>query len=285
MAARQVLVVLAGLGALWLAGCADQAARVDTSGAVTTFLQPFDDNANQTPRWMDIADNLYRSAFRTSYQYPTGVVQLQYTTQETPLRFTVTAPTHALKPSFCYQMKLEGPREAWANDPAANNENYQFGTNGRWWCDTCNAALTDNDVLQSSAHLGHFVKGYLYFDFLVSNKTGAVQQTSSANSSYHVTWKTSQRRRTSSDGPTRSMTVQAQKDGWAYDRNYRTTQVALYGEQEPGRPLSGLVALAPGAYAGVEFRLTEESFHSRQPYGGNWRTVMRAPGLAFQIGG
>jgi len=284
MRAAQATVAALCLTITVVGGCADQSALVGTTGTQTTYLRPFADNASQTPRWMDIADNLYRTAFRGSYQYPAATAQLQYTTQQAPLQFAVSAPARALKPSFCYQMKLEGPSgEPWANSRTTNFENYQLGTNGRWWCDTCNAALDDAAVLQSGAHLGHLVKGYLYFDFVVAGQSGAAQQTSTVNSSYHVTWKASQRARGSSDGPVRTVTVVARKDGWAYDRTYRTTTVSLYGEREPGRPAPGTLALAPGLYEGVEFRLTEETFHATRPYGGNWRTVMVAPGLSFEV--
>jgi len=249
----------------------------------TTLLQPFDDNPNQAPRWMDIADYLYGSVFKSGFAYPSDTVVLGYTTQESPLRFSVKAPYRSLKPNFCYQMKIEGPPNPWANDPTGSDfVNYQLGSKGRWWCDTCNLPLTDQDVA-SGAHLGHRVKGYLYFDFVVTDANGSVEQTSAAINSYHVTWKTSQRGPTAQDGSVRTYTVVANRDGWAYDRKHRVVKVGLYGEGEPGRPLPGQMALAAGTYVGVEFRLTEESFHSARPDGGNWRTVMAAPVPTFTI--
>jgi len=256
-----------------------------SEAVVNTYLRPFADNPSQSPRWMDTADNLYSSAFQMTYAYPEGAVRLDYTTQETPLRFIVTAGRHALKPNFCYQMKIEGPAKQWGGDPTGSDlVNYQLGSSGRWWCDTCNKSLTDADV-SSGAHTGHLVKGYLYFDFLVTGADGSVEQTSAADSSYHVTWKTSQRGRTANDGVVRTYTVVAGSDGWAYDRSRRSKTIGLYGEWEPGRPLPGQVALAAGTYSGVQFRLTEESFHSSNPSGGNWRTVMVADMPDFEISG
>jgi hypothetical protein len=285
-----LVVTALAFGVFLLAGCGSSVGSVGggrdvTSDWATTCLVPFDDNPNQTPRWMDIADNLYSSGFQQSFAYPDNTVELQYTTQETPLRFAVTAGHHALKPNFCYQMKLEGPSQAWSGDVDGSDfVNYQLGSNGRWWCDTCNTALTDAQVL-SGQHNGHNVKGYLYFDFLVTGLDGSVNQTSTANSSYHVTWKTSQRSPTANDGPVRTYSVVADPDGWAYDRKHRSKTIGLYGEWEPGRALPGQVALAPETYSGVQFRLTEESFHSANPSGGNWRTVMVAYLPSFVISG
>ncbi len=281
-----VLCVAVGLAvaAVGLAGCGSSSGGSGESATlwVDTYLQPFADNASQTPRWMDIADNSYAPSFVSSFVYPTSAVRLGYTTAQTPLQFTVTAGYHALKPNFCYQMKLEGPPVPWGTDAGSDFVNGEFGYNGRWWCDSCNRALTDDEV-GSGAHSGHVVKGYLYFDFLVTAGDGSVAQTSTADSSYHVTWKTSQRPRTEDDGPLRSYLVAPKADQWAYSGKFRAKTIGLYGEQEPGRDLTGQVQLASGLYQGVEFRLTEESFHSTRPKGGKWRTVMSASGLTFQI--
>jgi hypothetical protein len=279
-----VLVVSAAALSV-LGGCGSgPGGWLDGNGAVVqTYLRPFTDNVSQTPRWMDIAENLYSTAFQASYRYPDGVVRLDYTTQESPLRFTVTAGSHALKPNFCYQMKIEGPAKPWSGDPTGSDlVNHELGSNGRWWCDYCNRNLTTAEV-DSGAHLGHVVKGYLYFDFLVTQADGSIAQTSTANSSYHVTWKTSQRARTANDGPVRSCVVASAADKWGYGKRITTKTVGLYGEWEPDRALTGQVQLAPGLYEGVEFRLTEESFHSTKLKGGKWRTVMYAPDLSFQV--
>jgi len=273
-----MLVVIAGCG-----GVSGPGSLGDTSAATETMpLLPFDDNATQTARWMNIADYLYSDAFQTSYTYPSGMVQLSYTTQEAPLRFSVSAPYRALKPSFCYQMKLEGPAVPYGQSADSDFVNNELGFNGRWWCDDCNQPLTDADVL-SGTHDGHVVKGYLYFDYVVTEQDGSVQYTATTNSSYHVTWKTSQRSPAPNDGAVRTYSVVVGKDGWAYDRKRRTKEIGLYGEWEPGRPLPGQVALAPGIYQNVQFRLTEESFHSSHPSGGNWRTVMAATIDEFEI--
>lgn len=243
--------------------------------AGSTYLSPFADSASQTPRWMDIADYLYMVSFRRTYQYPSSTVVLSWTDGVWPPTFTLSAPARALKPNFCYQMKLEGPSAPWPNPT-----NQVLGSNGRWWCDTCSAALSDATV---DGHVGHLVKGYLYFDFAVTGADGSLHYGADLVNSYHVTWKTSQRPPVAGqDGTVRVCTVVAQKDKWAYDKAKPTVDVGLYGEWEPGRALPGQLRLPGGTYT-VDLKLTEESFHSRDRNGGNWRTVMYAPGLTFEV--
>jgi len=289
---RFVMLTLCGLALLAMIGCGGtpegEYRMARPMDIVDRFLEPFIDNDGQTPRWMDVADYLYSPAIQqVDTLYGAGLVQLSYTTLESPLKFTVSAPPQTLKPNFCYQMKLEGPSQAWVGDPdGADFANAQLGYNGRWWCDTCNQSLNDKTVkVHMRKH--HHVKGYLYFDFLVTDHEGKADYSAEVNNSYHVTWKTVQQAPAGNDGPVRWHEVIANKTeaGWAYDQDYPTTSVGVYGQWEPDRPLPGGVQLANGTYEGVEFRLTEESFHSTAPLGGNWRTVMRAGDLSFTIGG
>ncbi len=251
-----------------------------------TGLEPVPD-PGQALRWLDIADHQYADLFIGGlFQYTAGTVQLSGT-DGASLDFTVsTLQDKALKPNFCYQMKLEGPAEQWGTNPDSDFVNGEFGYNGRWWCDSCNASLTDRTV---KVHMRrqHVVKGYLYFDFFVTDANGTANYTAPVVNSYHVTWKTTQRTPGANDGPIRDCTVVARTDGWAYDQNYTDENgevVSLYGEWEPNRALPGELALAPGSYAGVQFRLTEESFHA-SGIGGNWATVMAADGISFEITG
>jgi len=263
-----------------------------------TWLEPVSD-LGQTLRWLDIGDHQYANTFISGFGYPSNTVQLSGTDGDS-LAFALSAGNHALKPNFCYQMKLEGPASRWGSDPNSDFVNGEFGYNGRWWCDTCNASLTDTTV---SSHMRrrHVVKGYLYFDFFVTDETGKPVERDAAGkpligsnsytgavvNSYHVTWKTTQRTPGANDGPIRDFNVVAVPDGWAYDQDYTGASgetVSLYGEWEPNRPLPGALQLAPGTYGQVQFRLTEESFHA-SGIGGNWATVMAADGISFQVTG
>jgi hypothetical protein len=231
---------------------------------------------------MDDANNLFSAAFHSAFRYRSNSVQLTCTTAKTTLRFGVVAPAHALKPNFCYQMKLEGPSVAWpAISPQTRDfTNWALGSNGRWWDDTKNIPLTD-DQLNSCA--GDLVRGYLYFDFLVTAKDGSVNYTSTVNNSYHVAFTPSQQAQTVNDGPLRTRTVAAVADGWAYGKTHPIVVVTLYGQGEPDRPLPGSLSLPTGNYSRVRFRLTEESLHSTSTYGGNWDTVMVAGVPNFTI--
>ncbi|MEI6501716.1 MAG: hypothetical protein WCP21_11915 [Armatimonadota bacterium] len=273
------LVLLAGLLTCALTGCgggivAPGHDNLEPTATQSVMLMPFTDSASQTPRWMDIADYLYAPTFAKSFLYPANSVKLTFS-GSTGLQFTISAPAHALKPNFCYQMKLEGPSQAWSGDlTGADFTNWTLGHNGRWWNDTDNIPLTDAQIAD---HVGDKIKGYLYFDFIFTNKYGSVSQTSLVKNSYHVTWKTLQRTRTINDGPARLCSVQANKDGWAYNAKQPAKTINLYGEWEPGRAAPGTLTLPAGVYSGIEFRLTEESFHSTSTSGGAWRTVMTAP--------
>ena len=269
-----LVLVLAASGC----GVRGQAGTLDSYGPPppawqSTYLQPMTDDPTLLPRWRDVADHLYADTFRATFTYPSDTVKLRFTTSG-PLRFTVIAPPRTLKPNFCYQMKLWGPLVPWPADPRLTNfANWALGTRGRWSDGLDNLYLKDGEL---GAHVGETMRGYLYFASLVTATDGSATQTSTVAGSYHVTWKTSQRAPTSLDGPMCACPVAAQPDGGAYERRYPRVVAGVYGEGEPNRPRPGQLVLPAGTYSGVEFMLTEESFHSRRTDGGRWRTVMRA---------
>jgi len=280
-----VAVASVGIVALVLAGCGGSmtgliGGGVSPAGASLT-LAPYVDGASQTPRWMDLADTLYSAVFRSTYAYPADTVQLSLNSDAAGLSFGISAPAHALKPNFCYQMKIEGPSVVSSPQTGLDFVNASLGYNGRWWDDTQNIALTDAQI---QSHLGDTIKGYLYFDFIVTNADGSINATVPVKNSFHVTFKSTQQRRTANDGPLRTFAVVAAKGGWGYDvRKTTSKSVKLFGQWEPGRALPGTLRLPAGSYTGVEFRLTEESFHAKTPDGGNWRTVMNAALPAFAL--
>lgn len=264
-----------------ITGCGPRAGvEVETTAAVAplpadeiVYLQPHEDDPRLRPRWRDVADYPYPERFRTSFRYVPDTVELRYTTTH-PLQFTVTAPAHSLKPNFCYQMKLWGPLVPWPADPQATNfANWALGTRGRWSDGVNNLLIKDADLAQ---HVGRTMHGYLYFDYFVTAPDGSVQYTGRVDSSYHVTWKTSQRAPSGRDGPLRTFPVVTRGYRWAYDRAFPQVDAHLFGEAEPYRPAPGRLVLPAGTYRGVQFVLTEESFHSRREDGGVWRTVLQA---------
>lgn len=278
--------LLLGLAA---AGCAvhSQAEEAAPSALVASpapswqsvRLQPLQDDPSLRPRWRDIADYPYAKTFRSSFRYRSNTVEVRYTIGEGQPQFTIAAPPRALKPNFCYQMKLWGPVVPWPADAQTSNfTNWALGTSGRWSDGLDNLLIRD-----LGAHVGESMRGYLYFDCFVTAPDGSVTHTGTVNSSFHVTWKTSQRTPNEEDGGVRRIMVRTQADGWAYDRAYPRVVAGLYGEWEPRRPLPGELVLPSGTYSGLEFVLTEESFHSYLTDGGRWRTVLRADVPGFQV--
>jgi hypothetical protein len=283
-----VLLTLGVLLTLTLAGCGGGVRPMGSDGIKIEalrklYLLPFGDSAGQTPRWMDLADSLYAKSFRTRFIYPAKKVQISFD-DTGALQFQIVATAGALKPNFCYQMKIEGPSQAWSGGTSADFVNASLGYRGRWWNDTTGKPMTDAD-LTPGTHIGELIKGYLYFDFIVTNGDGSINATVPVKNSYHVTFKQGQTTYyPGQDGPLRPFTFTAVKDNWAYDNRRAVTRtVTLFGQWEPGRPLPGALSLPLGTYAGVEFRLTEESFHSTAAFGGNWRTVMNAPLPEFDV--
>ena len=262
-------------------GSAPAGSGTGSNATLTAVLHPFGDTSAMGQRWMDIADYLYSSAFQGAFQYADNTVTVTYTPSHSIPQFTVDAPAHALKPNFCYQMKLVGPAEILpAADPHTfSPTTYALGSHGRWWCETGSWNVADADM---ASHVGHTLRGYLYIEFFVTTADGSAHFTSGTTNSYHVTWKSSQRVHNTNDGPARQLTI-TPAVGWAYDVAQAPTQIGLYGEWEPTRTLPGQMSLPVGSYSGVEFRLTEESFHSSSLSGGTWWTAMATDPLSFEV--
>jgi hypothetical protein len=74
-------------------------------------------------RWLDVANNLYSEAYRTTYEYSEALVQVTFYDAYPFFHGTLTASN--LKPNFAYQLKLVGKPD----EPS--NEN--IGLAGRWW--------------------------------------------------------------------------------------------------------------------------------------------------------
>ncbi len=208
----------------------------------------------------------------------------------------------------------------------ANWANEQLGSVGRWWCleDASNTWVSSyarstpsyQDSTPSygrggtssmdpfdgygdtgysnrgsyyaygSYHEGHTLLGYLIFDFFVTDANGNARHEFTVDSSYHVLWKTSQSPPGFDDGPTRTFSVRGER-GPFYERVISPTRVAIYPEQEYGRPEPGQLRLPPGKYR-CRLLLTEESFHasgwgSKQNLGGHWAHALSDENLEFTI--
>ena len=280
-----VAVLLLGCGGGGGSAPTGSGTGTGSNATQTAILHPYGDTTAMGQRWLDIADYLYSAAFPGSFQYPDNAVTVTYTPSHSIPQFTVTAPAHALKPNFCYQMKLVGPLATLtSSDPhTLGATNYALGSSGRWWSETAQWNVADADM---ASHVNDQMNGYLYFEFFVTAADGSVNFTSGTTNSFHVTWKSSQitdHPHGANDGPVRQFTV-TPAVGWAYDAAQTAAQVGLFGEWEPTRTLPGHMALPVGSYSGVEFRLTEESYHSTDATnGGRWWTAMASDPLSFDV--
>ena len=247
-------------------------------------------------RWMDVADQLYSTAYQESYDYTQADVAVQFFDGEPGFRGYLVATN--LKPHFAYQVKLVGipgtPSNEW------------IGLTGRWWQEEWNGSawaggqnlnnkgdgsspnpnddvyFSRRDIADATSPTGlHYrYTAYLPFDYVITDETGSILLAFEQDSSYHVLWKTSQRSHTAQDGPLKPTTfdVALPDPAGAYDTDYPEVSVSVFGEWER-LPVGG-VTLPAGLYE-VDFILTEESFHGSGLAGG-WAAAMGTP-LTFEI--
>jgi hypothetical protein len=291
--------VVAALTAPMLTGCGGGAGpgSVSTSaGRAMTWakLAPLA-TSPESVRWRDATGlrdvaSLYSDGFRAVFSYADlddSYAGLNIVGGGAAFAGTVKAVR--LKPSMAYQMKLEGKARITsameAPSPAADPEgwaSWQIGHCGRWWCSTCSANVSDG-ALDWHVSRGDYVSGYLLFGFFMTGRNGCARQAFALDSSYHVLWRTDQRKRSSADS--RVAYYLANRGAWGYglSADEPGPLVALFAEGEPGRPAPGALVLPPGTYP-VQFRLTEESFHESGDYCGTWPAVLGAD-ISFSITG
>ena len=236
---------------------------------------------------MDVADQAYSVDFRSSYDYGQASVDVSYSTVGESLMGELVAQN--LKPNFAYQLKMSGTPGADGNE--------LVGLAGRWWEQVWTgsswsggANLNDKgdgsspnpndliyfarrDIEDAGSDTGYHYKytGYLVFAYFVTDSNGDATFTFETGSSYHVLWKTSQRTRTENDGPLVTVTFDPEVSEPAYDVNYGSQTVSVFGEWER-LPIGG-VDLAPGNYV-CQMVLTEESFHGTGALSGTWAAAM-----------
>jgi hypothetical protein len=256
--------------------------------AINTTLSP-QPVATADLRWLDIADCPYSGDFQSAFCYgppAASAATADYAASAPTLSGTLTASN--LKPWFAYQMKLEGKKGILGTTAAANAADpqawasFQIGSVGRWWCETEGRNVSDADLAACIA-AGHTVKGYLLFDWFVTGADGCASHAFALDSSYHVLWKTSQRRPKRQDSAAVKYSILRGPYAYPTEAVGTTDTVSLYAEWEPNRPLPGTVLLADGSYD-VQLVLTEESFHSTADGGGCWAKVL-AGDVAFAVGG
>jgi hypothetical protein len=278
------------LALLWvLAATAQPVPLLDIFSAGTTPPGPF--------RWVDVADQAYAGSYRNAYDYTQSTVNV--TIPERAESFAGTLEATGLKPNFAYQLKLIG-------DPSRESNEW-IGYAGRWWQESWNGSSwgsgqnlnskgngsfpnpndlvyqSRRDIANGSSPTGkqYRYQGYLLASYFVTDETGAASVSFDASNSYHVLWKTTQRSRTSSDGPIASASFDPDPSEDAYDTDFTAKSVSIFGEWE--RLPAGGIVLPDGDY-GASMILTEESFHgSGGTYAGFWASAMSA-WMEFSIG-
>jgi len=255
--------------------------------------------SEDTYRWLDVADQEYSSSYRNTYSYDQAQISIEYKSRA--LTFVGKIFATNLKPNFAYQVKLVGTPGTGANE--------RIGLVGRWWQEEWNGAAwvngqnlnnkgdgsspNPNDMVYyankdiphptSPTGLKYKYTGYLVLDYFITDKNGDIEFNFEADSSYHVIWKTSQKTWTSSDGPIKSATFDADESA-AYEDSggddFPVQTINIFGEWER-LPVGGIF-LTPGDYQ-VQFILTEESFHgSGGTYAGNWEQAISRE-VTFEI--
>jgi len=256
-------------------------------------LTPIDPNLTSpsgTYRWLDAADQAYSIDYRNNYNYSQACVEVAYVQVGEKMEGTLTASN--LKPNFAYQLKLVGTSD--------DSDNERIGLVGRWWQEVWDglswsngqnlnnkgdgSSPNPNDLVyferryieNPSSPTGYHYRytGYLVLDYFVTDSNGATTLHFETGSCYHVLWKTSQRSNATNDGPVKIVTFDPDPSEPAYDVDYPSSTVSIFGEWER-LPMGG-VHLQLGEY-NCQMILTEESFHgSGGSLAGNWAGAMSA---------
>jgi len=243
-----------------------------------------------TYRWLDVADQAYGIGYRNSYNYSQAAVEVAYCTEGNRLQGLLKARN--LKPNFAYQLKLVG------TPGTADNE--RIGLGGRWWQEEWTGTtwangqnlndkgdgsspnpndqtyLSRSYIQDSSSPTGYHYRytGYLVFNYFITDSNGTATLQFETGSCYHVIWKTTQRSNAANDGPVKTVTFEPAPSQPAYDTDYPSNTVSIFGEWE--RLPMGQVNLQPGEY-NCQILLTEESFHgSGGTLAGNWAGAVTA---------
>ncbi len=257
--------------------------RLTVSPGSETELKPLHVPDAEYLRWRDLADVTYSDEFCGSFAYDSdeyAQVTVSYEPTSETLRGRIEA--RGLKPWFAYQVKVVGAAGIKGMSETANSgsvgawSSYQLGCLGRWWCEQCLWNLSDQEVRQ---HLrqGHTVKGYVLFDWIVTDGEGNCTHEFALDRSLHVLWRVGQRDRECNDSAPRWYELVRGGYGYAPEHEGTAERVGLYGEWEPDRRAIGLVRLPVGEYS-VRLNLTEESFHANLndevEAGGLWAWVL-----------
>ena len=251
--------------------------------------------AESDERWMDIADQVYSSSYQESYDYSQATVSIRYSIVGETLSGILVAQN--LKPNFAYQLKLVGTpgtvdnefigfagrwwQEEWDGSTWVNGQNLNDKGDGSSPNPNDDIYLARKSITDSTSPTGlHYrYTGYLLLGYFITDSNGDATVYFETGSSYHVLWKTGQRTPVADDGPIETSTFDPDGSEPAYDVDYSSQTISVFGEWE--RLPMGSVDLAIGNYD-CQMALTEESFHGTGTLEGNWAAVMAAD-ISFNI--
>jgi len=263
------------------------------SATSETLLRALPIAPPQEERWRDIADVAFADDWRQRFDYSDRAAQraqVRYDSPASTLQGTLTAS--GLKPHLAYQLKLVGLSAVRGANEAANADDvrawssWQLGRIGRWWCEECAWNVADADLATHVAD-GHRVRGYLLFDWFMTDGGGDARHDFGLDSSLHVLWRVGQRERAPEDTPPRWYRLTRDPAVYPPHAAGVAQEVGLFGEWEPDRPPLGQLRLSAGEYE-VGLNLTEETFHANLGEGrtleggGFWPWVLEAK-LTFRI--
>jgi hypothetical protein len=237
-----------------------------------------------TYRWLDVADQAYGIGYDNSYNYSQADVEVAYCTEGNKLQGLLKASN--LKPNFAYQLKLVGTpgtadneriglagrwwQEEWTGTTWANGQNLNDKGDGSSPNPNDQTYLSRRYLQDSSSPTGYHYRytGYLVFNYFITDSNGTTTLQFETGSCYHVIWKTTQRSNAPNDGLVETVTFDPAPSQPAYDTDYPSNTVSIFGEWE--RLPMGQVNLQSGEY-NCQIILTEESFHgSGGTLAGNW---------------
>jgi len=243
-------------------------------------LRPMPVEEPMQPRWRDVADVAYARDFREEFSYDACEVRVEYEACARTLKGWLRA--RGLKPWFVYQIKLVGAAPVLGPDETDNVDmeswsSWQLGRMGRWWCHDCDWNVSDAEL---GEHLskGHEVRGYLLFDWLITDGQGECDHQFWMDRSLHVLWKVGQRDRGEHDSAPRWYGIERGEYGYESGDVGGGGEEAVFGEWEPARATVGKLGVPAGEYR-VRMNLTEETWHSNlgdrtQELGGHWAWVL-----------
>jgi len=238
--------------------------KKDTNGSSASSETVYFSDLGASPQFGDGPDHDYSKA-SVSFTYDTPA--------NDRLSGVITAA--GLKPDMTYQVKFEGKPACYY--PSGDDEaNERIGYKGRWAvlgtscsgaaCNRTDAQYETNKAKADTDPTKECIAGYLLWDYITADNSGAVTKTIETENSYHVLWCSG-----GTCGQSNNSQLVIQDPYPVCAANNVNGQIERFS-------CNGLT-LNNGSYD-LKLVLTEESFH--QSSYGTWATVMAAD-INFEI--